>query len=77
MITSAQKFPAVPFHLGLYPVVDTVEWIARLLEAGVKTLQLRVKDYLMLRPNPPLLKLLRWGETIRRGCSSTITGVWR
>lgn len=37
-------FPAVPFRLGLYPVVDSVEWIARLLEAGVRTLQLRIKD---------------------------------
>lgn len=44
MNQSVQPFPAVPFHLGLYPVVDTVEWIARLLDAGVKTLQLRVKD---------------------------------
>lgn len=39
-----KTFPPVPFHLGLYPVVDSVEWIARLLDAGVKTLQLRVKD---------------------------------
>lgn len=37
-------FPPVPFRLGLYPVVDSVEWIARLLNAGVKTLQLRIKD---------------------------------
>ncbi|MEH0888464.1 thiamine phosphate synthase [Enterobacter sp. UNJFSC 003] len=37
-------FPRVPFRLGLYPVVDSVEWIARLLEAGVRTLQLRIKD---------------------------------
>lgn len=37
-------FPPVPFRLGLYPVVDSVEWIARLLEAGVRTLQLRIKD---------------------------------
>ncbi|MCI1900744.1 MAG: thiamine phosphate synthase [Enterobacter sp.] len=37
-------FPPVPFCLGLYPVVDSVEWIARLLNAGVKTLQLRIKD---------------------------------
>mgnify|MGYP001022426791 CR=1 FL=1 len=37
-------FPSVPFRLGLYPVVDSVEWIARLLEAGVRTLQLRIKD---------------------------------
>ena len=31
-------FPSVPFRLGLYPVVDSVEWIARLLEAGVRTM---------------------------------------
>lgn len=37
-------FPTVPFRLGLYPVVDSVEWIERLLGAGVRTLQLRIKD---------------------------------
>lgn len=37
-------FPAMPRRLGLYPVVDSVEWIARLLEAGVRTIQLRIKD---------------------------------
>lgn len=37
-------FPPVPFRLGLYPVVDSVAWIERLLEAGVHTLQLRIKD---------------------------------
>lgn len=37
-------FPPVPRRLGLYPVVDSVEWIARLLAAGARTLQLRIKD---------------------------------
>ena len=37
-------FPPVPFRLGLYPVVDSVMWIERLLEADVRTLQLRIKD---------------------------------
>ena len=37
-------FPAVPQRLGLYPVVDNVEWIERLLGAGVRTIQLRIKD---------------------------------
>lgn len=37
-------FPPVPLRLGLYPVVDSVEWIEHLLKAGVKTLQLRIKD---------------------------------
>lgn len=38
------NFPTVPRRLGLYPVVDSVEWIERLLKAGVKTIQLRIKD---------------------------------
>lgn len=37
-------FPPVPKRLGLYPVVDSVEWVARLLDEGVRTLQLRIKD---------------------------------
>lgn len=31
-------------RLGLYPVVDTVEWLEKVLQQGVKTLQLRIKD---------------------------------
>ncbi len=30
------EFPPVPFRLGLYPVVDSVQWIERLLDAGVR-----------------------------------------
>ncbi|EPE7166597.1 thiamine phosphate synthase [Cronobacter sakazakii] len=37
-------FAPVPHRLGLYPVVDSVEWATRLLDAGVRTLQLRIKD---------------------------------
>lgn len=37
-------FPATVPRLGLYPVVDSIEWIERLLDAGVRTLQLRIKD---------------------------------
>lgn len=41
---SRGAFPPTNARLGLYPVVDTVEWIERLLDAGVRTLQLRIKD---------------------------------
>lgn len=41
---SHSPFPSVPARLGLYPVVDTVTWIERLLEAGVRTIQLRIKN---------------------------------
>lgn len=37
-------FPATAPQLGLYPVVDSTAWIARLLDAGVRTIQLRIKD---------------------------------
>lgn len=37
-------FPVTPYNLGLYPVVDSVEWISRLLDVGVRTIQLRIKD---------------------------------
>ncbi len=30
--------------LGLYPVVDSAEWVERMLALGVKTVQLRIKD---------------------------------
>lgn len=39
-----EAFPATAPKLGLYPVVDSVLWIERLLAAGVRTLQLRIKD---------------------------------
>ncbi|MCW6556752.1 thiamine phosphate synthase [Yersinia ruckeri] len=37
-------FASTEHRLGLYPVVDSLLWIARLLDAGVTTLQLRIKD---------------------------------
>lgn len=40
-----QSFPVMEGGIGpLYPVVDDVCWIARLLPLGVKTVQLRIKD---------------------------------
>lgn len=62
MNPSSQSFPAVPFHLGLYPVVDTVEWIARLLDAGVKTLQLRVKDLPDEQAEPVIIDAIALGK---------------
>lgn len=42
--TLAQDFaPVATRALGLYPVVDSVEWLQKLAELGVRTLQLRIK----------------------------------
>ncbi len=42
------NLPAFPscetLQLGLYPVVDSIQWLEKLLPLGVKTLQLRVKS---------------------------------
>jgi len=37
-------FPTIDSELGLYPVVDSVEWLEKCLVEGVKTIQLRVKE---------------------------------
>ncbi len=37
-------FPACPSRLGIYPVVDSREWVDKLVAEGVETIQLRVKD---------------------------------
>ncbi|MBY5920280.1 thiamine phosphate synthase [Ferrimonas balearica] len=49
-LNASVNMPEAPFaesevaELGIYPVVDSVEWVERLLTLGVKTLQLRIKD---------------------------------
>lgn len=41
----ARDFPALDSQrLGLYPVVDSVEWLEKLAQLGVRTLQLRIKN---------------------------------
>lgn len=41
---SRGPFPLTAEKLGLYPVVETPAWVERLLAAGVRTLQLRIKE---------------------------------
>lgn len=36
--------PCDTHRLGLYPVVESAAWLAKVLQQGVKTLQLRIKD---------------------------------
>lgn len=42
--SSSSTFMPTEQRLGLYPVVDSVEWVERLLSLGVTTIQLRIKD---------------------------------
>lgn len=38
-----QEFLPLTYPIGLYPVVDSYEWVHRLLELGIQTIQLRIK----------------------------------
>lgn len=40
----AQPFAPCPAKLGLYPVLPTADWVVRVLDFGVKTVQLRSKQ---------------------------------
>ncbi len=55
-------FPATASRLGLYPVVDSVEWIARLLEVGVRTIQLRIKDREEEAVEPAVIESIALGK---------------
>ena len=70
-------FPPVPFRSGLYPVVDSVQWIERLLDAGVRISSYASKIGAMKRWKPMSWRQLRWAAAITRDCLSTITGGWR
>ena len=61
------------FAFGLYPVVDSVEWIERLLQAGVRTIQLRIKDKRDEESKPTLWPPLNWVVAITPACLSTTT----
>lgn len=44
LIGKSFSFPACPTRLGIYPVVDSADWVNRLLTIGIKTIQLRLKQ---------------------------------
>ncbi len=37
-------FPRCPKRLGIYPVVDSAEWVDKILREGIQTVQLRIKQ---------------------------------
>lgn len=44
LIGSQFNFPSCPNRLGIYPVVDSSDWINKLVNEGITTIQLRIKD---------------------------------
>ncbi|WP_410012662.1 thiamine phosphate synthase [Sodalis sp. C49] len=65
MIAPDAPFAATEPRLGLYPVVDSLAWLVRLLDAGVATLQLRIKDQPEDRVEPDIEAAILLGRKYR------------
>ena len=62
-------FPAMPEHTrGLYAIVDSSEWVARVLAEGVRLVQLRIKD----APGEVLVREIRAAVAIARAVGATL-----
>lgn len=57
-----RAFPTTDARLGLYPVVDSVVWIEHLLDAGVRTIQLRIKDQPADQAEPDIIRAIALGR---------------
>lgn len=59
LIGQTFDFPRCP-ELGIYPVVDNADWVERLIDEGVDTIQLRVKDLDNESTNQQIVSALRY-----------------
>ncbi|MGL4915342.1 MAG: thiamine phosphate synthase [Aeromonas allosaccharophila] len=80
MEASRARLPDGPFaateqHLGLYPVVDSVKWLRRLLGQGVKTIQLRIKNLPAAEVVPAIRDAVALGR--RHGARLFINDYWQ
>jgi len=58
----------------VYPVVESAEWVARLLPCGVRLIQLRIKD-----PQAPLREQIRTAHAlcVRAGAQLVVNDYWQ
>ncbi|HEH9399603.1 TPA: thiamine phosphate synthase [Aeromonas sobria] len=80
MEASSVRLPDGPFaatehNLGLYPVVDSVKWLRRLLGQGVKTIQLRIKNLPAAEVAPAIRDAVALGR--RYGARLFINDYWQ
>jgi hydroxymethylpyrimidine kinase/phosphomethylpyrimidine kinase/thiamine-phosphate diphosphorylase len=62
-------FPEMPGHAcGLYAIVDSSDWVARVLAGGVRLVQLRIKD----APGDALVREIRAAIAIARAAGATL-----
>jgi len=60
---------------GFYPIVDSYEWVARLLPLGVKTIQLRIKDKSVAEVTGPIRDAIALAQ--RYDCQMVINDYWQ
>ncbi len=60
---------------GFYPIVDSTEWVARLLPLGVKTIQLRIKDRPLEEVRQPIREAIVLAKKYE--CQLVINDYWR
>ncbi len=60
---------------GFYPIVDSCEWVARLLPLGVKTIQLRIKDKSAEDVTGPIRDAIALAQ--RYECQLVINDYWQ
>ena len=62
-------FPGMPAHTrGLYAIVDSSDWVARVLAEGVRLVQLRIKD----APGDVLVREIRAAVAVARATGATL-----
>jgi hydroxymethylpyrimidine kinase/phosphomethylpyrimidine kinase/thiamine-phosphate diphosphorylase len=54
------NFPACTQRLGIYPVVDNSDWVQKLREEGVKTIQLRIKNATEVQKHSEITKAISY-----------------
>ncbi len=70
------NFPTIhKSALGLYPVVDSVDWIERLLKLGIHTIQLRIKDRQVVNLEDSVEKAIALGRAY--GAQVFINDYWQ
>ncbi|MDP2560167.1 thiamine phosphate synthase [Psychrobium sp. 1_MG-2023] len=62
LVSLENEFASCPDKLGLYPVVADCQWLERLLKLGVKTIQIRAKDFADADIEPQIVKAVALGQ---------------
>lgn len=60
---------------GFYPIVDSYDWVARLLPLGVKTIQLRIKDTSEEEVRQPIRDAIALAQ--KHDCQLVINDYWQ